>query len=206
MPVRLSCFRFIGFANFVESQPQPVNCLFSVFNIRREPDGIARETASAIRKAASICRDCDSGFRDVNSISRETDSIVRTADSIRSDRDSIAREPDSVVRDLATGQNSTVSGIREAESGNFLKKRPILRDLTQRRRGAKVLHELHELPRMTAKHDGRPSFGCAEGATEISPVLVRWRPCASTYAGKSSHKNNSFSASDGEKVAGGRMR
>jgi hypothetical protein len=30
---------------------------------------------------------------------------------------------------------------------------------------------------------------CAEGAMEISsPVLVRWWPCASTYAGKSSHK------------------
>jgi hypothetical protein len=50
------------------------------------------------------------------------------------------------------------------------------------------------------------AFLCAEGATEISPVLVRWWPCASTYAGKSSHKINSFSASDGEKVAGGRMR
>ena|SRR5665213_630962 len=129
MPVRLSCFRFIGFANFVESQPQPVNCLFSVFNIRREPDCIARETASASRKAASICRDCDSGFRDVNTASRETDSIVRTADSIRSDRDSIVREPDSTVRDLATGQNSTARGIREAESGCFLNKRPVFRHL-----------------------------------------------------------------------------
>jgi len=28
----------------------------------------------------------------------------------------------------------------------------------------------------------------AEGVTEISPVLVRWWPCASTYAGKTSHK------------------
>jgi hypothetical protein len=37
----------------------------------------------------------------------------------------------------------------------------------------------------TNEHElnGRRSFGCAEGATEISPVLTR-----SGYAGKSSHK------------------
>jgi hypothetical protein len=108
----LSCFRFLGIANFVEIQPQPVNCLFSVFSIRRDPDSIARETASAIRKAASICRDRDSGFRDLNTASRETDSIVRMADITFRNRNSIIREPDSVVRDLATGQNSTARGIR----------------------------------------------------------------------------------------------
>jgi hypothetical protein len=65
----------------------------------------------------------------VNTASRETDSIVRTANSIRPDRDSIVREPDSTIRDLATGQNSTARGIREAESGCFLKKKPIFRHL-----------------------------------------------------------------------------
>jgi hypothetical protein len=49
--------------------------------------------------------------------------------------------------------------------------------------------------------NGRPGFGCAEGAKEISPVLTR-----SGYAGKIFRKINSFSESDGEKVAGGRMR
>jgi hypothetical protein len=128
MPVWLSCFRFIGIANFVEIQPQPVNCLFSVFSICRESDSTARETASASRIAASLCRDRDSSFRDVNTASRKTDSIVRKAHSAIRDRDSIVREPDSVIRDLATGQNSTARGIREAESSRFLKKRLILMD------------------------------------------------------------------------------
>jgi hypothetical protein len=37
--------------------------------------------------------------------------------------------------------------------------------------------------------NGKPSYGCAEGAMEISPVLVCWWPCASTtYAGEPSRK------------------
>jgi len=44
-------------------------------------------------------------------------------------------------------------------------------------------------------------FKYAEGVTEISPVLVRQQLRRENVA-----QNNSFSASDGEKVAGGRMR
>jgi hypothetical protein len=55
--------------------------------------------------------------------------------------------------------------------------------------------ELHEL-------DGRPSFGYAEGVTEISPVLAD----AIGLRRENVLQNNSFSASDGGKVAGGWMR
>jgi hypothetical protein len=66
--------------------------------------------------------------------------------------------------------------------------------------------KFHESTRMAAKPDGRLGFGCAEGAAEISPGLVRWCAVRKHLPWENVPQNKFLRPWEREKVAAGRMR